>query len=381
MTREDLDRDAASADEIKPRSNAEGRIFPCEGCGADLRFDIGVQQLKCAYCGAVKTIAIDAALDVCEQDFAAMLRRVADRRADAHAAAPTQEVTCRNCGGTVQFVGSLSSDECAYCGSAIQLDNAYSSPDRVPVDGVLPFQIDRKRAQGCLAAWVKSRWFAPNEFRRRGVHGQFNGVYLPYWTYDAMTTTHWSGQRGDNYTVWVGTGKDRRMETRVRWTFCSGIYQRFFDDLAVPAATSWPKKRLDALEPWPIVQCQPFQREFLAGFLASTYDVELDAGFEQARTSAEAILRGDVRREIGGDHQRVEQMDVQYDAVTYKHLLFPVWTLVYRYRDKPFQVFVNAGTGEVQGDRPWSWIKIGLFILTIASVAAGVAYIWQGRGL
>lgn len=381
MTREDLGQNAAFADEVTPRASADGRIFPCEGCGADLRFDIGVQQLKCEYCGAVKTIAIDATVAVREQDFAAMLKRVADRRVHSHVATPTKEVTCRNCGGGVQFVGTLASDECAYCGSAIQLNDAYTSPDRIPVDGVLPFQVDRDRAQVNLAAWVKSRWFAPNEFRRRGVHGRFNGVYLPYWTFDALTTTHWTGERGDNYTVWVGTGKNRRMETRIRWSSCSGVYQRFFDDIAVPAATGWPENRLNALEPWPIVQCRPFQQEFLAGFLASTYDVELDAGFEQARTHADSLLRTDIRREIGGDHQRIHQMDVQYDAVTYKHVLLPVWTLVYRYRDKPFQVFVNAGTGEVQGDRPWSWIKICLFILTIASLLGGIAYVWQGRGL
>lgn len=357
---------------------ADGRIFPCDGCGADLRFDIGVQQLKCEYCGAVKTIPLDPNTSVHEQDFIAMVNRVAQRRIQARAFnATTKEVTCDNCGGTVMFVGTLASDECAYCGSAIQLDEAYTSPDRIPVDGVLPFQVERERAQTCLAQWVKSRWFAPNEFRRRGVHGRFNGVYLPYWTYDAMTTTHWTGERGDHYTVWVGTGKNRRTETRTRWTHCSGVYQRFFDDITIPAATGWPDKRLEALEPWPLKRCRPFHQEYLAGYLASTYNVELDFGFDRARRRAEITLKRDVRGQIGGDEQRIHSMNVHYDAITYKHLLLPVWTLVYRYHKKPYQVFVNAGTGEVQGDRPWSWIKITLAILTGATIVAGVAYCWQ----
>lgn len=365
-----------------PQRTDEGRIFPCEGCGADLRFHVGVQQMKCEYCGSTKAIAIDATLTVGEQDFAAMLERVAQLRSQGRGtSANEKEVTCDSCGGKVQFVGSIASEECAYCGSAIQVENAYTAPDRVPVDGVLPFQIDRPRAQSNLAHWVKSRWFAPNEFRRRGVHGRFNGVYLPYWTFDSMTTTRWTGQRGDYYYVTVGSGENKRRERRTSWSSCSGVYQRFFDDVTVPAATGWPEHRLESLEPWPLAQCRPFRQEFLAGYLASTYDVEMDTGFALARTRAEEALRVDICGEIGGDEQRIDSMDVHYDAITYKHVLLPVWTLTYRYRNKPYQVFVNAGTGEVQGDRPWSWIKITLAIMTLATIVGTLVYFWQGRGM
>ena len=32
------------------------------------------------------------------------------------------------------------------------------------------------------------------------------------------------------------------------------------------------------------------------------------------------------------------------------------------YEQKPFQVFINGVTGEVQGQRPWSKVKLGLAI-------------------
>ena len=56
-----------------------------------------------------------------------------------------------------------------------------------------------------------------------------------------------------------------------------------------------------------------------------------------------------------------------------KHLLLPVWMLAYRYHDKPYRVFVNAGTGEVQGERPYSWVKILFAVL--AGVLAGAIVI------
>ena len=46
-----------------------------------------------------------------------------------------------------------------------------------------------------------------------------------------------------------------------------------------------------------------------------------------------------------------------------------VWMLAYRYHDKPYRVFVNAGTGEVQGERPYSWVKIMLAVLAGAAAA------------
>ena len=55
--------------------------------------------------------------------------------------------------------------------------------------------------------------------------------------------------------------------------------------------------------------------------------------------------------------------------------LLPVWMLAYRYHDKPYRVFVNAGTGEVQGERPYSWVKILCAVLAGLAAAAAVAAI------
>ena len=45
--------------------DGRGRKFPCEGCGADLEFHIGQQELKCPYCGFEKQLefAEDATVD------------------------------------------------------------------------------------------------------------------------------------------------------------------------------------------------------------------------------------------------------------------------------------------------------------------------------
>ena len=63
-----------------------------------------------------------------------------------------------------------------------------------------------------------------------------------------------------------------------------------------------------------------------------------------------------------------------YDNITFKHVLLPVWISAYRFRDKVYRFLINARTGEVQGERPWSWMKIAALILALAVIIAAIIY-------
>ncbi|MFQ5463674.1 MAG: hypothetical protein ACE5E5_13740 [Phycisphaerae bacterium] len=369
--------DQVDTDQVHGESReGSARNFPCEGCGADLTFHIGIQSLTCPYCGYVKALR-EVSGEVAEQDYESMARRMValrrKRESEASAETSCSEVTCGSCGSTVRFVGALISRECAYCGAPLQLEGVQEARDHIPVDGVLPFLVERKQARGHLNAWIQSRWFAPNDFKKRGVDGRFNGVYLPYWTFDALTFNRYAGQRGEYYYVTVGTGKNRRTVRKTRWYPAAGEFQRFFDDVLVVAGEGLPSRRLRALEPWPLAKCIPYNDEVLAGLLARTYEVALDRGFLVAKGRMDIAIEAEVCRRIGGDTQRVHSIESAYDAITYKHLLLPVWMMAYRYGQKSYQVVVNAATGEVQGDRPYSWTKIALAVLAGAVVVAGIA--------
>lgn len=345
-----------------------GRVFPCEECGADLVFSIGQQRLKCPYCGNEKDLARRDDAEIVEHDLQQMLQRQESVTARGrHDEIGTSEVKCRSCGGTVVFSGTLTSSECPYCGSPIQREHVHSATHRIPVDGVLPFHVDHKQAAARLKAWVSSRWFAPNEFLKRGIEGKFNGVYLPYWTYDTLTYNAYWGERGEDYWETVGTGNQQRRVLKTRWYSESGEFQQFFDDVLVVASRGLPLEYLTNLEPWPLTKCIPFTQQVLAGFLARTYDVELEDGFRDAKARIDAAIHTQTCRRIGGDRQRVDSIKSNYDAITFKHLLLPVWMLAYRYHDEPYRIFVNASSGEIQGERPYSWVKI-----TFAALAAAI---------
>lgn len=362
--------------------DGKGRVFPCEGCGADLKFHIGQQQMKCPYCGYEKALEIGEEAAIVEQDYLETLAKLRELRQGAppgagDASTDQHEVRCESCGGNVLFTGTLTSSECPYCGTPIQRDKVHDASERIPVDGVLPFLVEKKQAQQNLTAWVQSRWFAPNEFRQRGVKGKFNGVYLPYWTYDALTSNSYVGQRGEHYYVEVGTGDNKRRERRTRWYPASGRFQRFFDDVLVIGSAGMNQNLVLALEPWPLEKLIPYTPEVLSGFLARTYDIELDEGFQEAKRRIEEAIEQDVRGRIGGDEQRITSIHSRFGALRYKHLLLPVWLLAYRFHGKTYQVMINAGTGEVQGERPYSWVKITLAILAAIIAVAAIVMLSQ----
>ncbi len=59
-----------------------------------------------------------------------------------------------------------------------------------------------------------------------------------------------------------------------------------------------------------------------------------------------------------------------YTDTTYKYILLPVWLSIYRYGDKVYRFVVNARTGEVHGERPYSAIKIALAVIAAIIILA-----------
>src|SRR5690606_34037221 len=213
------------------------RTYPCGTCGGQLEFHIGQQQLVCPHCGNTQAL-VESTGTVEERDLHAAIAALHQRAAEAQQlVSGEKEVVCQNCGGHTTFTGTLTATRCPYCATPIQRDDVHEAPARLAVDGVLPFQVDRRSADQAIDEWINSRWFAPNEFKKYATTGSFNSVYCAYFTYDAMTTTRYTGRRGDDYTVTVGSGENRRTETRTRWRPAAGTVRDAFDDLPVPANT------------------------------------------------------------------------------------------------------------------------------------------------
>ena len=269
-------------------------------------------------------------------------------------------VSCARCGAQTTFGPSLTAGHCAFCGAAISVEG--TSQKRIRPQALLPFLVPRPRSLELFATWIRKRWFAPNALRRmaRADAQRLRGVYIPFWTYDADTTTSYSGQRGDDYTTTetYAAVEDGRTVTRTRtvvhtqWSAAAGTVRHTFDDVLVPAGGAMPRAIVDRLEPWDLPSLVPFADAYLAGFESESYRVDLVAGFARAQEMMRPAIEAAIRADIGGDHQRIGHTDTDYRDVTFKHVLLPMWLCSYRFRDKVYRFVVNARTGEVQGRTP-----------------------------
>ncbi len=287
--------------------------------------------------------------------------------------ADEKEIVCQSCGGHTTFVGTLTTTKCPYCATPIQRTDIHEAPDRLAVDGVLPFAITEKAATEALRAWVNKRWFAPNEFKKYSTFGSFESVYTAYFTFDAAAVTRYQGERGITRTRTVGHGENRRTETYTTWHRASGVVHNEFDDIVIGANTGFDDRRIAKLEPWPTHQVRPFSGDYLAGHLARTYDRDLDECHRDARHQMDGVIDSTVRQDIGGDQQRVHNKQSTFRNETYKHLLLPIWLLTVLYQAKPYQVYMNGVTGEIHGERPWSKVKIALAVVAAIIVVAVIA--------
>ena len=356
--------------------------WPCEQCGAQLRFAPGQTRLVCDHCGHVQEIPAEAprsrARALQELDLARGLR-------DDLSSGDMVEVrttSCPNCGAKVEITGAVHATSCPFCDTPVVLDTG--SERHIKPQALVPFVLTEAEARKEMIRWLGSLWFAPGtllEYARKG--RALNGVYVPFWTFDADTSSRYSGERGEYYyeTRTVQVRVNGKMETRqeqvrkTRWYSTSGRVARDFDDVLIMASRSLPARLGNELTPWDLGALVPYSPDYLAGFQAEGYTVSLGDGHQEARERMAGVILQDVRRDIGGDEQRVNDVDTRWSDETFRHILLPVWMAAYKYNGKSYRFLVNAQTGEVQGERPWSVWKIASLVIVIAALALGALYL------
>ncbi len=359
--------------------------FPCEQCGAELVFEPGTDSLKCEYCGHINIIQVEWA-PIHEYDFRSALRKLHQLKDE-----PSRIIAildCPSCGAKFSLKPNENAGDCPFCGApaVISKENArYIHPE-----SLLPFIIREKQAQQIFDDWIGSRWFAPSALKDKSKRDEkLAGIYLPYWTYDSDTQTRYEGMRGtvyydrQVYTTVINGRPVRQVRNvpRIRWTPVSGNVFLHFDDVLIGATKTLPRTIIDNLHPWDLENLVPYTEEYLSGFRSEIYQVTLDQGFEQARGKMNNIITQRIYQDIGGDQQRISARNTQHDNTTFKHLLLPVWSAAFKYNRKTYRFVINGRNGQIQGERPYSIIKITLSAIFVITLLIGIIYLMNDMGL
>lgn len=336
----------------------------CANCGAELKFKPGSHQVVCHYCGYEEFIE-QSKSSFEELELQHYLKVVGDQ-------AFTESIDllhCKNCGANQHVEENYKSLHCVYCGEPLIREDVETEGWILP-GALIPFQIDLKAARTIFKKWVSSLWFAPNKLKRAALDPEgLRGLYLPYWTFDAQMKATYQGQRGEYYyeteTYRTSKGVQRRQVRKTRWHPASGTVNGFVDDILVNA--SLKKQRLipQAISQWRVKELVPFNTSYLSGFVTEKYTVTLKEGHKTSFAKAKEIAYNWIRRDIGGDTQRIHHADITLTDETFKHILLPVYLSTYRYGGKEYGFYINGQTGVISGTRPYSFWKIFFAILAI----------------
>lgn len=341
----------------RAENDGRNRHFPCKGCGFQMEVKPGVDVLHCPSCGAEEAIPLTEAA-IREQ---ALHEYVPPARKRGLRVDGLITLRCASCGATSDAPASIATSPCAYCGG--HLEDVQAAEETITPEAVIPFAIDRRQAEAALRAWVAKLWFAPSDLKHLSGLETFQDHYLPYFTFDSHTLSHYQGQAGYHYYVTVGSGKNRRSVRKTRWHWRSGVHEQFFDDVLVPAGSFGIGD-----EGWRTTAARPFAPERLAGITTRRAAREPTAAWADAKQRMDREIHQACRRRIGGDTQRSVTVQTAHRGVTWKLLLAPRWEGGYRYRNRRFAVTVNGQTATVVGNRPWSVAKITIAIATLLLV-------------
>ncbi len=349
--------------------------FLCPSCGGNMVFEPEKQKLVCLYCSNENEVKVEKT-NIKEHDFYS-----AENNSNRDWGNEKRIIKCESCGAQTVLDEKSTAQFCAFCGSShiIKTDDTAG----IAPESLIPFKISKDKVRELFSSWIKKLFFAPRALKSSHNMEKMNGVYIPFWTYDCDTFSDYTAERGTYYyvteTEWVEENGQRKQVTKqvrkTRWSFVNGNYSKIFDDILINASEQANRNLISKLEPFNLTELTLYKPEYLSGFLAERYSVDLKSGWNLAEEKVKNDLRVQIRHQIGGDEVRSLNFSTSYNNVKFKHILLPIWISAYTYKDKVYRFMVNGQTGEVDGESPVSIIKIILLILTILAVAGG-AYLF-----
>ena len=342
----------------------------CPNCGATITFDPASGKVHCEYCGYTCELPKpEEGKEICEMDFDSAVNTASFNWGEQK-----KQVQCKQCGAVTVYDALETAAVCPFCGSTSVMPAA--NENTIAPGGVCPFAVTKTQAGESFTKWLKKKWFAPRQAKKSASPEAFQGVYLPYWTYDAQTTSNFTARAGYDKTV---KDKDGNTKTETNWLRVSGVYQEFFDDVTVMASKRQENSGVEACEPFDFTKLVPYSPQVVAGFIAERYSVGLKDGWDAAQKTIQSRLHSHISDHVRS-HWRANRADsvkfaTIYSNITYKYLLVPAWISSFKYKDKIYQFAVNGQTGKVGGNSPVSGWRVMLAILIAAGICVGLYYL------
>ncbi|NLY72370.1 MAG: hypothetical protein GX079_01575 [Tissierellia bacterium] len=349
--------------------------YKCPSCGASITYDPNQDMGHCEFCGS--TFTLDELEKYNKEDQGE--EKAVGQDGAQEKVQDDEEIsgyTCENCGAEVVSDTTTSATFCYYCHSPVIIKRQLAG-DFKP-DYIVPFAIDKKKAQETFLSWANKQTYVPRSFTEDSQLEKITGVYLPYWFADVKTNVNVSGvgtttnvyTRGDTeYTEYMDYAVNANGD---------------FDIKGIPelAFTQIDRDLVKSVDDFSSAELRDFNMLYLSGFFSEKYDIdkeEVKSSFlKQAQSYAEDYVNSQFAQ-YDSVKRDVDQVDTNIEKISY--VLLPTWVLTYQYLDKNYVYMLNGLTGEAFGELPVDKTKLGIrsgliFLVVMVLALLGGRFLW-----
>lgn len=334
-------------------ANCKVTDYSCPSCGAPVTYSPEKGVLFCEYCG--NTVELDKNKSNEEFDFSDGIKE------DNSWAIETKVVHCDNCGANNVIDSNEISTSCPFCGSNHVVETSEISG--IKPHRVVPFKVASKTIDDNYRTWLKKKLFAPSKVKKQIPNLIINGVYLPIWTFDSNTFSVYDGRLGKRYTRTIGSGKNRRTVTEIRYFHIRGNKNITFDDVITNAGSKIQQAEMDRLSPFDTNNSFEYERGFLAGYSSEHYSVKLNKGWENAKVTINGVIKREILKKYNYDVVSYLNINTKYHDIKYKYVLIPIWIGLYKYANKEYRFLANGENGKVTGKAPVSALRVSIAVI------------------
>jgi ribosomal protein S27E len=302
-----------------------------------MRFNPEIVDLQCQACGHIEVVE-ETRAEPPERVLSAVLRTSRGYRW----ASAERLLRCQQCGAQTIFPPAQTSINCPYCGNSAFGTTPEDQDLEVP-QALIPMGLEADAARKKVLVWLGRGFLAPDDLARAVLHS-LQPVYVPLWLFNAAVALS-------------PVGHDKQVYLYANW--------------AISGIRSLPARLIKDLGSVVWKNLIEFKPEYLAGWPASTYEVSAAAAAQQARQEMEADARSRTSR---------LPFDLNYSPASFSTesfwlVLFPIWISSYTYRKTIYRVLVNGETGQVAGDKPFSWLKVLIVAAAVAALSGAIGFI------
>jgi DNA-directed RNA polymerase subunit RPC12/RpoP len=343
--------EAASKTEAAPQTEARSieeattKTYLCPNCGATISYNIQETVLVCQFCGFTRKVDGQVQAESKDQPLDEVLPTTrAHRWAESQ-----QKVTCEQCGVTILLPPGQTADTCPYCASNRFISSA-TLVEMVDPQTIGIFKIDPQKAGEEIKAWLGKGMFSPDNLATEHAGMQLHPAYYPFWLFEGTVEIPWFCD------VNVGTSK------LPQWEAHTGSQFENFKDVLIPGLRKLLPADLIGIEPFKVDELVDFSPDYLAGWVALTYDIALSDASLKAREKVVKSVQGSIESLAESNHPKrnFSTGAGKWSGLTYKLALLPIYMGNYVFQGQRYHLLINGQTGKVSGKKPVDRLKAAL---------------------